>query len=59
MHGLLTMPKLRSMFSLHQVTIWRYMSQMRKAGLIKWKGAHKNGGYLLSEKGKAFVERYG
>ena len=55
-HGSLSMVLLRSLWKLNEITSKRHAAALKKAGLITWKGSHKRGAYMITEKGKKFVE---
>jgi DNA-binding MarR family transcriptional regulator len=58
-HEKLSMPALRNMMHFNKITSYRHTAVLKKLGLIKWKGSHKNGAYYITEKGKEFVEKNG
>jgi len=55
-HPSLSGVHLRSLFRLSNITGWRQAGALRKAGLIRWKGSHKRGAYVITDEGKKFIE---
>ncbi|HLG34979.1 MAG TPA: hypothetical protein VI757_08880 [Bacteroidia bacterium] len=55
-HPALSAVQLRSMFRLIKITSYRQTGALRKAGLIKWKGSHHRGAYVITDEGKKFIE---
>lgn len=56
-HPSLSAKHLRSLFGLNKITGYRQAGALRKAGLIRWKGSHKRGAYVITEEGKNFIEK--
>jgi predicted HTH transcriptional regulator len=54
-----SMKQLRSLFNLTGITSYRHLGALKRIGVIKWKGSHKAGGYVLTDFGKKFVESDG
>jgi hypothetical protein len=52
-----SLKKIRPLFKLSDITLFRHMGALRKVGFVIWKGSHKNGGYVMTDKGKEFVEK--
>src|SRR5262245_24468360 len=55
-HHSLSAVQLRSQFRLNKITGYRQAGALIKAGLIKWKGSHKRGAYVITDEGKKFLE---
>jgi predicted transcriptional regulator len=58
-HEGVSLKKIRPLFKLTDVTLFRHMGTLKHLGFVKWKGAHRNGGYVMTAEGKEFVEKNG
>ncbi|MEK6615080.1 MAG: hypothetical protein AABZ32_03055, partial [Bacteroidota bacterium] len=58
-HPILSMPKLRSMMNLSKITSWRIMGRLKRCRFVRFSGSHKNGGYVITQEGKNFIEQNG
>jgi DNA-binding MarR family transcriptional regulator len=55
-HSSISPASLRSIFYLRPITGYRHMAALHKAGFSELKGSRNNGMYVITEKGKKFIE---